>query len=76
MQSVFIELLVQLEIGIWAMGVEYEAGESVRVEVHGNSPTLRGEFTDDNEFQALASRGTHRVHLGGDHPSHIILPFV
>ncbi|PYH47360.1 CocE/NonD family hydrolase [Aspergillus saccharolyticus JOP 1030-1] len=68
--------IVELEIGIWAMGVEYEAGESVRVEVHGNSPLLRGEFKEDNEFQELASHGTHTVHIGGDHASHIILPFV
>ncbi|QKX64172.1 uncharacterized protein TRUGW13939_11345 [Talaromyces rugulosus] len=68
--------IVKLDIGIWAMGVEYEAGESIRVEVHGNSPLLRGEFKDNNEFQKLASHGTHIVHLGGDHPSHIILPFV
>ncbi|OJK03893.1 hypothetical protein ASPACDRAFT_1863536 [Aspergillus aculeatus ATCC 16872] len=68
--------VVKLEIGIWAMGVEYEAGESVRVEIHGNSPLLRGEFKEDNEFQELASHGTHIVHIGGEQSSHIILPFV
>ncbi|PWY93530.1 alpha/beta-hydrolase [Aspergillus sclerotioniger CBS 115572] len=68
--------IVKLEIGVWAMGVEYEAGESVRVEVHGNSPLLRGEFSEDEEFQELASHGTHVLHLGGEHPSHIVLPFV
>lgn len=36
--------IVKLEIGIWAMGIECEVGESVRVEVHGMSPLLRGEF--------------------------------
>lgn len=68
--------IVKLEIGIWAMGVEYEAGESIRVEVHGNSPLLRGEFKEDGEFQELASHGTHVLHLGGEHSSHIVLPFV
>jgi uncharacterized protein len=68
--------IVKLEIGIWAMGVEYEAGESVRVEVHGNSPALRGEFKEDNEFSGLASHGRHQVYIGGEHASHIILPFV
>lgn len=68
--------IVKLEIGIWAMGVEYEAGESVRVEVHGNSPALRGEFKEDNEFASLASHGRHQVYIGGEHASHIILPFV
>lgn len=68
--------IVKLEIGIWAMGVDYQAGESVQVEVHGNSPLLRGEFKDDNEFGNLASHGKHQVHIGGEHASHIILPFV
>ncbi|KAI2997433.1 hypothetical protein CBS147346_8727 [Aspergillus niger] len=68
--------IVKLEIGIWAMGVEYEAGESIRVEVHGNSPLLRGEFKEDGEFQELASHGTHVLHMGGEHSSHIVLPFV
>lgn len=67
--------IVKLGIGIWAMGVEYEAGESVTVEVHGNSPALRGEFKEDNEFASLASHGRHQVYIGG-HASHIILPFV
>jgi predicted acyl esterase len=67
---------VRLEIGIWAMGVEYEAGESIRVEVHGNNPLLRGEFTEDNEFANIASHGTHVLDIGGDCPSHVILPFV
>jgi predicted acyl esterase len=67
---------VRLDIGIWAMGVQYEAGESIRVEVHGQSPTLRGEFPIDNKFPEKASKGTHRVHIGAKLPSHIILPFV
>jgi hypothetical protein len=38
------EAVVKMEIGIWAMGVEYEKGESIRVEVHGMGPLLRGGF--------------------------------
>ncbi|OCL09555.1 alpha/beta-hydrolase [Glonium stellatum] len=44
--------VVKLEIGIWAMGVEYEAGEGIRAEVHGNRPLLRGDFEKENEFEA------------------------
>ena len=68
--------VVKLEIGIWAMGVQYNAGESIRVEVHGTSPLLRGEFEVNNPFQKWASKGVHRVHIGGEYPSHVILPFV
>ncbi|KAH7309981.1 Alpha/Beta hydrolase protein [Rhexocercosporidium sp. MPI-PUGE-AT-0058] len=68
--------VIRLEIGIWAMGVEYEAGESVRVEVHGNNPTLRGDFSMESPFAQLASKGRHDVHIGGDTASYIVLPFV
>jgi uncharacterized protein len=68
--------VVKMEVGIWAMGVEYEAGESIRVEVHGTSPLLRGEFEQNNPFEGMASKGIHRLHIGGDYPSHVILPFV
>jgi uncharacterized protein len=56
--------------------VEYEAGESVRVEVHGVSPLLRGEFEMNNPFAEMTSRGAHRVHIRGDFPSHVVPPFV
>ena len=68
--------IVKLEIGIWAMGVEYEAGESIRVEIHRTNPLLRGDFEQNNPFKELASKGLHRVHIGGEYPSHVILPFV
>jgi predicted acyl esterase len=70
--------IVKLEIGIWAMGVEYEAGESINVEIHGTSPLLRGEFDDvlNDPFTQQKSKGMHTVHFGGEYPSHIILPFV
>ncbi|RDW69862.1 putative acyl esterase [Coleophoma cylindrospora] len=68
--------IVKLEVGIWAMGVEYDEGESIRVEVHGTNPSLRGEFAIDNPFAHLASRGMHRVHTGGDFASYVVLPFV
>jgi hypothetical protein len=68
--------VVKMEIGIWAMGVEYEAGESIRVEAHGMSPLLRGEFEMNNPFGEMTSRGIHRVHIGGKFPSYVVLPFV
>lgn len=67
---------VRLDIGIWAMGVEYEAGESIRVEVHGTSPLLRGEFEAEDPFGEFTSKGRHTVYLGGEFASHVILPFV
>ena len=68
--------VVRLEIGIWAMGVQYEPGESIRVEVHGTSPLLRGEFETADPFRQLTSKGVHQVHVGGDMASYVMLPFV
>lgn len=68
--------IVKVEIGIWAMGVEYEEGESVRVEVHGNNPTLRGDFPAKNPFPQWSSKGRHNVQLGGRMASYVVLPFV
>ena len=65
-----------MEIGIWPMGVEYEPGESIRVEIHGMGPLLMGEFEMNNPFGELTSKGVHRVHIGEEFPSDVILPFV
>lgn len=63
---------VRLDIGIWAMGIEYEAGESLRVHVSGRSFAVSNFGTLDH----VKNRGRHNVHLGGRYPSHLVLPFV
>lgn len=64
--------VVRLEIGMWAMGVEYEAGESIQLEVSGQ---FRG-VSNFGKPEHVKNRGRHIVHFGGDHDSHVILPFV
>ncbi|CAI4219842.1 unnamed protein product [Parascedosporium putredinis] len=64
--------VVRLDIGIWAMGIEYEAGESLRVHVSGRSFAVANFGT----LEHLDNKGTHKVHIGGEYPSHLILPFV
>lgn len=69
--------IVKLEVGIWAMGILYEAGESIEVVVSGNnpnSPELRQ--TGAMSFASGTNKGTHKLHIGGDTPSCVILPFV
>lgn len=64
--------IVKLDIGIWATGIEYEKGESLRVHVSGRSFAV-------NNFGSLEhndNKGTHKLHLGGKYPSHLVLPFV
>ena len=65
--------VVKLEIGIWAMGIEYEAGESIVLEVSGHS---RGIVEFGKDKQHTDNKGKHVLHLGGEYDSHLILPVV
>jgi hypothetical protein len=69
--------VVKLDIGIWAMGVDYEEGESIQVDILGQFPG----FTEVAAFskprpESEKNKGTHVVHFGGQYPSRVILPFV
>ena len=69
--------IVELEVGIWAMGWDLDAGESIRVQIMGQAPGFK-------EFQAKAPRrpeeeknkGIHELHFGGKYQSRVILPFI
>lgn len=63
--------VVRLEIGIWVMGIEYEAGESLQLRVSGRYQGL-SKFGADHTL----NKGLHWVHMGGDYDSHLVLPFV
>lgn len=69
--------IVRLEIGIWAMGVEFEAGESIRVQVSGSYPLIQ-EFEEvTHDVKGVKQNvGRHFVHFGGEYDSQVILPFV
>ena len=73
--------IVELEIGIWAIGNRYEAGESLRLSISGCNPTwteLRDtEYIPRNpEAESAGNKGQHTIHFGGQYPSRLILPFV
>ncbi|CAG8918563.1 unnamed protein product [Penicillium salamii] len=67
--------IVELEIGLWAMGIDFEAGESLRVQVSGQYPLIQESKYAKVELEER-NKGIHKVHVGGKHPSRIILPFV
>jgi predicted acyl esterase len=67
--------IVRLEIGIWAMGIDFEAGESLSVQVSGEYPLVNEFGTKKMEIEDR-NRGQHQLHLGGEYASHVILPFV
>ncbi|KAI9689588.1 MAG: hypothetical protein M1822_010240 [Bathelium mastoideum] len=69
--------VVRLEIGIWAMGVDFEAGESLSLRVGGQFPSI----AEYKSFSAPRpehekNKGVHKIHCGPMHPSSLILPFV
>ncbi|KAF7528413.1 hypothetical protein G7054_g10157 [Neopestalotiopsis clavispora] len=68
--------IVELEIGLWAMGIDFEEGESLRVQISGQYPLIP-EYKQARPAPAESSnKGHHKVHVGGNYPSRIILPFV
>lgn len=70
--------VVRLEIGIWAMGWQYDAGEGLRVEIgggHDMNHEIR-HFTTRFPPESTLNKGKHTVHFGGEFPSKVILPFV
>jgi predicted acyl esterase len=68
--------VVKLEIGLWAMGVDFEAGESISVQVSGEYPLVQ-EFGPRKKVELEErNKGVHLVHVGGEHASHVVLPFV
>ncbi|KAJ5777725.1 hypothetical protein N7520_000971 [Penicillium odoratum] len=64
--------VVQLEIGIWGMGVEYEAGESLQLCISGHYQGISNFGTNEH----VHNRGKHWVHVGGEYDSHLILPWI
>lgn len=67
--------VVKLEIGIWAMGIDFEEGEGLSVQVSGEYPLVNEFGTKKMEIEDR-NRGVHNVHVGGEWASHVILPFV
>lgn len=65
--------VVRLEIGIWAMSVHYDAGESLAVEISASSGLWPDLGDESAPFET--NKGVHKVHFGGEYPSHVILPF-
>ncbi|CAD0108422.1 unnamed protein product [Aureobasidium uvarum] len=76
-QEISSNEIVKLEIGIWATGVHYDAGESIPVRIGGQQPAIT-EFTSFSgpRPEHELNKGEHIIHPGPDHPSKIMLPFI
>ncbi|KAH7152725.1 putative acyl esterase [Dactylonectria macrodidyma] len=68
--------IVKLEIGIWAMGVDFDAGESISIQVGGQYPGI-AEYSSFSgpRPEEEQNRGLQTIHFGGEYPSSVILPF-
>ncbi|KIH93623.1 hypothetical protein SPBR_04165 [Sporothrix brasiliensis 5110] len=69
--------VVKLEIGLFSLGVDYDAGESISVRISGQNPTA-AEFSrwsaprPDHEL----NKGEHTIYFGGQYPTSVSLPYV
>ncbi|KAL5342179.1 Alpha/Beta hydrolase protein [Aspergillus crustosus] len=69
--------IVKLEIGIWAAGVDFDAGETVSVRVSGQFPSIAEYKTwSKPRPEHELNKGKHFIHTGGEYPSSVILPFI
>ncbi|KAH8901714.1 hydrolase [Thozetella sp. PMI_491] len=68
--------IIKLEMGIWAMGVDFEAGESISLRVGGQFPSI-AEYKawSDPRPEHELNRGEHKLHFGRHFPCKLILPF-
>lgn len=66
----------ELEIGLWAMGIEYEAGESLEVQVSGALPTIEAFGPLKESPKNAGDQGRHKIHFSKKHPSRVVLPFI
>ncbi|KAL5415872.1 hypothetical protein PMIN03_002448 [Paraphaeosphaeria minitans] len=69
--------VVKLEIVIWSMGVDFDEGETISMQVGGSFPGI-AEYSAFSKTlpEEEKNKGEHRIHIGPSTPSKIILPFV
>jgi uncharacterized protein len=70
--------VVELNIGIWPMGIVFEKGEGLRVMISGRDMRLP-EWDNPHvaNVEPVFNKGNHRIHLGGKYSdSYVLLPKV
>ncbi|KAF7596864.1 hypothetical protein BBP40_011909 [Aspergillus hancockii] len=70
--------VTRLEIGIWAMGVDFDAGESISLQIGGQYPSIASDITSFSgpRPEHELNKGKHTVHCSAEYPSCVILPFI
>lgn len=76
-EKVPVGQIVQLEVGIWHLGADWEAGQSLRLEVSGSNPgypelkEMNGARPEDER-----NKGNHTIYISPEHPSRVNLPVI
>jgi predicted acyl esterase len=66
--------VVELDIGIWPMGIIYEKGEGLRLQISGKTMVLpEWDNPHVKHAEPQFNKGRHRVHLGGEFAGSFLL---
>lgn len=70
--------VVEMNIGIWPMGVVYEKGEGLRLQISGKTMVLpEWDNPHVKHMEPQFNKGKHNVHLGGEYAeSYLLVPKV
>lgn len=77
-QTIEAGKVVELEIPIWPIGMVFEQGEGIHLDIAGHDlayPELVG-FGPEPTEPVDSNEGKFFVHTGGDHGSFLMLPFI
>ena len=67
--------IVEMNIGIWPMGVIYEKGEAIRLQISGKTMVLPEWDTPKvKHMEPKFNKGRHNVHLGTEYDSFLLVP--
>lgn len=66
--------IVPLKFGIFALSVAYDAGESMHIDVQGQTPQIQSFATLEDKLSMKDNFSVHKVNAGLDYPSYIGLP--
>ena len=67
--------IVEMNIGIWPMGIVYEKGEGLRLQISGKTMVLpEWDNPHVKNMEPNFNVGFHNIHLGGEHQSYLLVP--
>ncbi|EXJ76365.1 uncharacterized protein A1O5_00873 [Cladophialophora psammophila CBS 110553] len=66
--------VVEMNIGIWPMGIVYEKGEGLRLQISGKTMVLpEWDNPHVKHMEPQFNKGRHRLHLGGKYAESFLL---